>query len=395
MRQPMYQFSASDYYASREDYAQNWKTVDQILYRLCSEYPLHSDLPSVTAKVVIIGRAYATQIERKVSTKRTQGSSISQVAALFFDHHAEMDQWFVRIGKITGNLTASNISEILTIHGLILGLLAKLTIRKQSVRTFVSKYMHFHNPVVPIYDSVADGFLPQLISLEDIQIPAAECVDVTYARYAYGFLKLYQSATSQGVPVTMRLLDSYLMWKKQNSQPGPSTTGKRASGHLDQMKWDILDLSEELMADRDVRLQNFGEALGKLIVPAADQQERLDVFRGLLLGLPSAITFTMGTPHSPGSQSIPVAPLDEFRKFLGMPIIPDTDPALDEVQAAYEDCSRALLILSLDKLSENLKLRDGYRWEWIENGSVQSLELIPPANRGVAPSTTISKHDEP
>jgi hypothetical protein len=52
---------------------------------------------------------------------------------LFFEHRTEIDEWFVRLGKITGILTASNISEILAIHGLILGLLAKLPIRKQSV----------------------------------------------------------------------------------------------------------------------------------------------------------------------------------------------------------------------------------------------------------------------
>jgi hypothetical protein len=55
MKHVRHEFSASDYTIASQDYAQTWETVDQTLYRLCSDHPLHTDRLSVTAKVVIIG----------------------------------------------------------------------------------------------------------------------------------------------------------------------------------------------------------------------------------------------------------------------------------------------------------------------------------------------------
>jgi hypothetical protein len=60
-----------------------WNVTDQTLYRLCRENPDHNRRSSVCAKLWIIGRTFVTGIERKVATKRTQGSSMSQVADLF------------------------------------------------------------------------------------------------------------------------------------------------------------------------------------------------------------------------------------------------------------------------------------------------------------------------
>ena len=54
-----------------------------------------------------------------------------------------------RLPQGAASLTSSNISDILNVHGLILKLLSGLTIDGQSARTFVSKYLHFHNPIVP------------------------------------------------------------------------------------------------------------------------------------------------------------------------------------------------------------------------------------------------------
>jgi hypothetical protein len=79
-----------------------------------------------------------------------------------------------------------------------------------------------------------------------------------------------------------------------------------------------------------------------LIIQNAGLQLRLDAFRALLLEL-----------H-------PFKSLEEFQKFLGIPIITDTDPALDEVRATYEDCSRALLGMHLAEMSENLQIRTDY-----------------------------------
>ena len=217
MKQVRHQFLASDYYASRQDYSRNWKTVDQTLYGLCQSHPWHRNLRSVMAKIAIIGRTYTTGIERKVSTTGAQGSSISQVAALFFSQHKKIDKLFARLNRVSSPLSTLNIPDILTIHGSILKLLMPLTINHQSARSFVSKYMHFQNPIVPIYDSVVAGFLPKLVRLRAAQIPTVKYADYEYSKYVYTFAKLYQDAASQRVQVSVRFLDYYLTWKKANS----------------------------------------------------------------------------------------------------------------------------------------------------------------------------------
>ena len=216
MKHVRHTFSAGDYNSAKQDYEQTWKTIDEIFYRLCRDYPTHSNRLAVTAKVVIIGRTYATGIERHVSTAGTQGSSISQVVSLFLSHGKKIDRWLASLRQVAAPIASSDIRKILTVHALILKLLSGLTIQSQSARTFVSKYLHFHNPAVPIYDNIADGFLPKLVRLRTNQINAPAHADKTYAAYVSRFAKLYQSAAVQGVSVTVRLLDYYLIWKKEN-----------------------------------------------------------------------------------------------------------------------------------------------------------------------------------
>jgi len=215
MRNPNRKFSTTDYNKSRNDYMQSWQAIDETFYRLCRDHPYHSERPWVNAKILIIGRTYATGIERKVPATGAQGSSISQVATFFYTRHKEFDQWFARLAKVAEPLITSNVPEILTVHGLILERLTEITRDGQLARSFVSKYLHFHNSAVPIYDSVASTCLRSLISLRairDFQILPAEHADSIYADYVRRFTNLYQFIAAQGLPVTVRALDSYLIW---------------------------------------------------------------------------------------------------------------------------------------------------------------------------------------
>lgn len=219
MKHVRHEFSTTDYERATQDYLRTWKIIDEVLYRLCGDHPKHTDHLSVTAKVVIIGRTYATGIERHVSTKGKQGSSIGQVVELFFTRGTDIDQWLGSLEQIAEPLTISSIEKILYVHQLILNVSSSLTKDGEAARSFVSKYMHFHNPVVPIYDNIADTFLPKLVRLRRDQIVSVEHADATYAAYVSRFFRLYGLA-SKHLPVTVRLLDYYLIWKKENGQAG-------------------------------------------------------------------------------------------------------------------------------------------------------------------------------
>src|SRR5581483_579080 len=92
-------------------YEKTWKVIDGALYRLCRENPDHARRSSVCAKLWIIGRTYATGLERKVATTGTQGSSMSQVTEYFLNHSAEIDKLFEQLRHLPEPLDPQRLSS--------------------------------------------------------------------------------------------------------------------------------------------------------------------------------------------------------------------------------------------------------------------------------------------
>ena len=137
--------------------------MDEYLYQLCRENPKHDSLLATNAKVFIIGLTFETGIKRQVRSQRTQGSSIAQVVNLIHTHHQLLDHQFHRLSAISEPLTPSKVADILEIYGILVKLLRSATRDQHNVRSFVSKYMHFHNPAVPLCDVNANTVLTSLV----------------------------------------------------------------------------------------------------------------------------------------------------------------------------------------------------------------------------------------
>ncbi|MGC4033243.1 MAG: hypothetical protein QM754_16225 [Tepidisphaeraceae bacterium] len=201
------------YNASVEYYRQNWRLLDDTLLRLCSDYPDHTSPASVNAKLWIVGRTYATGIERRVRTTGSQGSSMSQVAAHFLAHSSELEAIFGALRPVSEPLDPVKLRLIVALHGRLVTLLGQITNGK-SARSFASKYMHFHNPVVPIYDSVAAAVLPRHVhwckELSVFEMPAE--ADQTYGWYAMRLYRLYERVAEAKLPLSVKYLDNYLLW---------------------------------------------------------------------------------------------------------------------------------------------------------------------------------------
>ena len=69
------QITKSDIQRAIDDASDPWAISDRLLYGLCAEYPNHHNLKAVTAKMLLIGRAYAATAERGRSAGETAGSS--------------------------------------------------------------------------------------------------------------------------------------------------------------------------------------------------------------------------------------------------------------------------------------------------------------------------------
>jgi hypothetical protein len=216
-------FSEGDYGRSQDEYAAEWGVLDETLYELCRKNPCHVPSDAVFAKVFIIGRTYSTGIERQVKSKGSQGSSISQVAERFVTNGKELDDSLRRLSTISEPLGPEKLQTIVETHGRILRLLQPITRKGQSPRSFVSKYIHFNNPAVPIYDSYAESGVRSLVrwseKLEVFKItPDA---DKEYAWYVMRFLVLYRYVESKQLPLKTKLLDHYLVWLTDRQRVAP------------------------------------------------------------------------------------------------------------------------------------------------------------------------------
>jgi hypothetical protein len=204
-------FSAADYLAEVSHYEKDLRLLDDTLYRLCREHPNHTTPSSVHAKLWIIGRTYATGIERKIETRKKKRSPLSKVAELFLANGEQLDELIAELNTIAEPLSPEKLQTVTRVHGRILKILARITRDGQSPRSFVSKYLHFHNSLVPIYDSRAAGvlraFKPRTI--DEFQIPAGG--DTKYAEFTMRFLKLYEFVRAADLKVNVKYLDNYLL----------------------------------------------------------------------------------------------------------------------------------------------------------------------------------------
>jgi hypothetical protein len=208
-RKPIIVFDKKDYLSACSRYDAEWSLLDETIYRLCRENADNLARPSVFAKVFIIGRSYQKGVEPKANALVTQGNSIFQVAECLLRHGKKLNQW---IGSLSGNADADDLRAIVEVHGRILKALAPVAKTLRSPRSFVSNYLHFHNPAVPIYDSYADWSLKRLVPWNDSLdvFNSSGTADLEYDRHVKRFLRLCSTIRENELIVSVKRLNHYL-----------------------------------------------------------------------------------------------------------------------------------------------------------------------------------------
>ncbi len=191
----------------------NWTKTDAILYQMCRDMPRHDSPGETRAKLLIIGRSYATGIERTVRSKGQQGSSVEQLAEYFCRNATLIDGQMDRIRSLDGS-RVEHFREAVDVHGHLVRILTK-KICTRSPRSFVSKYLHFHFPFVPIYDSYAQLALSRAIPWTDAveeAFKSPRSADETYCFFCKRFWTLYEEAASRKPQALVKELDRYLCY---------------------------------------------------------------------------------------------------------------------------------------------------------------------------------------
>lgn len=189
----------------------DWGGVDEVLYGICRQYPGHGVRREVITKVALIDRAYSAGLERQVIPD-AGSQAITKIADFVVDHGPEIDDIMAGLALLREPLDDAVTAEIATAHGRFLDLLRHIPTRGTSPRSFAAKYLHFHQPIVPIYDSYAAARLIKLMPWQAGKAAPAPPTDADaeYWDFCARFLRLYEACIAGGISVSVKGLDTYL-----------------------------------------------------------------------------------------------------------------------------------------------------------------------------------------
>jgi hypothetical protein len=192
------------------DYEASWKPVDSELYDLCHRRS-HDDFQDVHTKVAIVGRVYQAGIIR---AWRGEGKAENEIAKVLTEQADPIKSGLQRLKGQPFDRQAAR--EIVQLHGRVTTAISRRS-GNVFLTSFVSKYLHFHSDIVPIYDSIAQAAIGKLIDRRLVRpirkaLSAPEYSSV-YLNFVAAFVVLHERAyTETTVKPTVKQLDHLLWW---------------------------------------------------------------------------------------------------------------------------------------------------------------------------------------
>lgn len=195
------------------------RRLNAVLYGMCETMPTHTDDGAVWAKVWIIGRSYASGIERHAE------DGLDPIVGGLRRSARWLDRGLADLRAHDDAVPChERLVEIAELHGRVARTLAKYTRGGNQVRSFVSKYLHFHAPVVPIYDSVvsaqirARDWYPWRRAWSE-EHPTPEGVDQVYWQHCVRIGRIVDDWRAEDLEPTARNIDTYVYrWARDRRQ---------------------------------------------------------------------------------------------------------------------------------------------------------------------------------
>ena len=182
---------------------------NNILYKMCENYPGHKEESVIIGKIWLIGRAYAASVERRRNKEKNEVSDNFYIKKVMPAIRASnIDKWLSALDSGKG-INEQNILKILQTHNNLLKTLFDLT--GQNKRSLSSKYLHFHKPnLFFIYDNRASGTLGKFV--DRVPKENANGVDKTYSIFVRKCLNLQDKIRDElRVNLTPRQLDNFII----------------------------------------------------------------------------------------------------------------------------------------------------------------------------------------
>jgi hypothetical protein len=200
---------------AKENYEASWQPVDAELYDLCRRRSSQRTFADVYTKVAIVGRIYEAGIVRAA---RSSGHPEAEVARGLTKQADLLDEALHVLAH--SQFDRATAAQIIELHGRVSrGLLPHTG--DVWLTSFVSKYLHFHCNIVPVYDSTAAGRIGHFVDWDIVAEVRAPMMDLpdwarAYRNYVAAFVVLYERAWAETeLRPSVRDID-YLLW-----QPAP------------------------------------------------------------------------------------------------------------------------------------------------------------------------------
>lgn len=185
---------------------QPWDLGNKVLYRLCKQFPKHSESSAVLAKIWLIGRAYAAAIERR-RNKATGNDAFYLQTVVPKLVKSDIDIWIAE-----ASARPRSFSTMVATHGRVTNLFESISGLEK--RSLASKYLHFHLPsVFFIYDARANAAIRR-IGLPKVKKHTCypKQADNEYRKFAEKCAALRSIARQEfGVSLRPRQLDNLLL----------------------------------------------------------------------------------------------------------------------------------------------------------------------------------------
>lgn len=199
-----------NYDRARREYDLYSRQLNEVLYSMCRDWPGHRNRGEIWAKVWIIGRSYASGIERHAD------GGLTPVVEQLFQSRRWLDRATLQLRALPAEVSFQSIVTAAVLHGRLLAELLPHMRSGNRPRSFVAKYLHFHGPCIPIYDSVVNariksrGWYPwQRAWTTQYPVPAG--ADPKYWKYCVRLAHMAEDWRAERKNPDARMLDYYLL----------------------------------------------------------------------------------------------------------------------------------------------------------------------------------------
>jgi len=191
---------ARKHWPGARNHARRWEPGRRSLYDLCAGTS-HDDLDATISKLWLIGRSHSAALER---------THVGRQGDVYFDaasrlREARLDETLSTLAALPVTYDQPHRDAIALCVANVTNVLMQVT--EQEKISLASKYLHYHQRSIPIYDSISDGAFRKLAQR------VARGRDV-YAGHLERFEDLFVAlrAANEFEPVSARTIDDFVLW---------------------------------------------------------------------------------------------------------------------------------------------------------------------------------------